>query len=38
MKWKIEYFEQEDTNQPFDYWIEYLRTRHISPVQEENDE
>ena len=69
MKWKIEYFEQEDTNQPaeffgfdkerivllhgyakrtgqpastydlekaFTYWREYLRTRCVSPIQEED--
>ncbi len=27
-----------DLKKAFDYWIEYLHTRHVSPVQEENDE
>jgi hypothetical protein len=27
-----------DLKQAFGYWVEYLHTRHVSPVQEENDE
>ncbi len=27
-----------DMEKAFGYWTEYIRTRHISPVQEENNE
>lgn len=29
---------ERDMKRAFTYWIEYMRTRHISPVQEENNE